>query len=44
VLRRVADKIVILNEGRVVEQGTPSVLTDQARHPYTKALLQAEQM
>jgi ABC-type glutathione transport system ATPase component len=44
VLRRVADKIVVLNEGRVVEQGTPSVLTDQARHPYTKALLQAEQI
>lgn len=43
VLRHVADKILVLHEGRVVEVGAPSVLKDGAEHPYTKALLQAEQ-
>jgi oligopeptide/dipeptide ABC transporter ATP-binding protein len=41
VVRRVADTIVILYRGRVVEFGTSTEVTETPRHPYTIALLNA---
>lgn len=39
VARAVADRIVVMYLGRVVEQGPVDELIDGARHPYTRALL-----
>ena len=38
---RVADRVVVLDRGRVVEEGTGSELLLHARHPVTQALLEA---
>lgn len=38
---RVADRVVVLDRGRVVEEGTGSELLLRARHPVTRALLEA---
>ena len=38
---RVADRVVVLDGGRVVEEGTGSRLLLHARHPVTQALLEA---
>jgi osmoprotectant transport system ATP-binding protein len=36
-----ADRIAILQNGRLIEQGTPQDLIRQARHPYVRELMQA---
>ncbi len=39
--RQVADRIVVMAEGRVIEQGAPEALFTNPQHPKTKALLAA---
>jgi len=40
-LFRVAQRLVVMHEGRVVETGTPTALLEHAEHPYTQRLLAA---
>jgi peptide/nickel transport system ATP-binding protein len=37
----VCDELIVLYQGRVVEQGTPEQLFNAAAHPYTRALIDA---
>jgi len=37
----VCDEVLVLYQGRVVEQGSPDVLFEAAAHPYTRALIDA---
>ncbi len=37
----VCDEVLVLYQGRVVEQGSPDILFRQAAHPYTRALMDA---
>ena len=37
----VCDEVIVLYQGRVVEQGSPDVLFQAAAHPYTRALIDA---
>jgi peptide/nickel transport system ATP-binding protein len=37
----VCDEVLVLYQGRVVEQGSPDVLFKAAAHPYTRALIDA---
>ena len=37
----VCDEVLVLYQGRVVEQGTPEILFQAAAHPYTRALMDA---
>lgn len=39
VARTVADELIVLHRGRIVERATPSALVSAPRHDYTKALL-----
>jgi len=39
VVHDIADKIVVMYKGEIVEQGTVQEIFHQPRHPYTKALL-----
>lgn len=39
VVQELADKIVVLYKGNIVEQGTVKEIFSHAQHPYTKALL-----
>jgi oligopeptide/dipeptide ABC transporter ATP-binding protein len=41
VVRHVADRVAVLNLGRVVESGDADAVFDDPRHPYTRALLSA---
>lgn len=41
VVADVADQIVVLKSGQVVEEGTPKQMFTQPQHPYTKQLLAA---
>jgi peptide/nickel transport system ATP-binding protein len=36
-----ADRIVVMSEGRIVEQGTPAEVLGAPREPYTRALIRA---
>ena len=38
---RVADRIVVMQQGQIVEQGRVGQILDQPQHPYTQALLKA---
>src|SRR5471032_494591 len=40
VAARLCDRIAVMQHGRVVEQGETDILFADARHPYTRALLQ----
>jgi microcin C transport system ATP-binding protein len=42
VVRRVADRVAVMQDGRVVEQGQAASVFEQPRHTYTRALLAAE--
>ncbi|MGY2745248.1 hypothetical protein [Arthrobacter sp. UYCu723] len=37
--RDIADRIVVMDQGVIVEQGPPSVLFTAPQHPKTRALL-----
>lgn len=37
-MREVADRILVMREGRIVEEGPPEVILDAPRHPFTRAL------
>ena len=37
----VCDEVLVLYQGRVVEQGSPDILFRRAAHPYTRALMDA---
>jgi oligopeptide/dipeptide ABC transporter ATP-binding protein len=41
VVRHVADRVAVLNLGRVVEYGDADAVFDDPQHPYTRALLSA---
>ncbi|MFF7990622.1 ABC transporter ATP-binding protein [Kitasatospora xanthocidica] len=41
VVRRLADRVLVLRHGRVVEEGPADRLWDSPEHPYTRALLDA---
>ncbi|MGI9039334.1 MAG: ATP-binding cassette domain-containing protein [Gemmatimonadota bacterium] len=38
---RVADRVAVMQEGRIIEVGTPDSLARSAEHPYTRRLLDA---
>jgi len=42
IVRKVADKVCVLTEGRIVEQGETRQIFDQPQHSYTQHLLAAE--
>ncbi len=39
VVERIADKVIVMYLGEIVEQGKTQLLFDKPRHPYTQALL-----
>jgi microcin C transport system ATP-binding protein len=41
-VRRIADRVCVMKDGLIVEQGKTSEIFDDPRHPYTKKLLAAE--
>jgi peptide/nickel transport system ATP-binding protein len=41
VVRELADRVTVLRQGRVVEEGVTAVVWNAPRHPYTRALLAA---
>ena len=42
IVRKVADKVCVMTEGRIVEQGETQNIFDQPQHSYTQHLLAAE--
>ncbi|MBC8269441.1 MAG: ABC transporter ATP-binding protein [Rhodospirillaceae bacterium] len=42
VVRAMADRVSVMNEGRIVEQGKARDILNNPQHPYTKRLLAAE--
>ena len=41
VVNHLCEEVIVMQQGRVVERGTPKQLFTQARHPYTQTLLNA---
>ncbi|MDR6358141.1 ABC-type oligopeptide transport system ATPase subunit [Pseudomonas psychrotolerans] len=41
VVRYLADRVLVMQQGRIVEEATPEQLWRDPRHPYTRALLAA---
>ena len=41
VIRAMAHEILVMREGRVVEQGTADAILDNPQDPYTRALMAA---
>lgn len=40
-VRRIAHRIAVLRDGRIVETGPSATLLDRAQHPYTRRLVAA---
>jgi peptide/nickel transport system ATP-binding protein len=40
-VEQVADRVIVMQHGRIVEQGTRDEIFDRPQHDYTKALLAA---
>jgi microcin C transport system ATP-binding protein len=41
IVRRIADRIAVMTEGRIVEMGTPEAIFAAPQHPYTRKLIAA---
>jgi peptide/nickel transport system ATP-binding protein len=41
VVKRICDHVLVMQKGKVVEEGTPLQVVDQPEHPYTQRLLEA---
>ncbi|MEV0786521.1 ABC transporter ATP-binding protein [Streptomyces sp. NPDC050423] len=41
VVRQIADRVAVMHEGRIVEQGTPAAVLDAPRHPWTRRMIDA---
>ncbi|MFI9485625.1 dipeptide ABC transporter ATP-binding protein [Promicromonospora sp. NPDC052451] len=41
VVRGIADRVLVMTDGTVVEEGTPAEVFEHPRHPYTRALVAA---
>jgi peptide/nickel transport system ATP-binding protein len=41
VVQRLADQVIVMSEGRIVERGATSAVLATPQHPYTRALLEA---
>lgn len=39
VIKKIADKVLVMKKGKIVETGTVDVIFNQPQHPYTKGLL-----
>jgi microcin C transport system ATP-binding protein len=42
IVRRIADRVCVMKDGLIVEQGKTETIFDDPRHPYTRKLLAAE--
>ncbi|MEL6584111.1 MAG: ABC transporter ATP-binding protein [Pseudomonadota bacterium] len=42
IVRRIADRVVVMKEGKVVETGETAAVFENPQHPYTKMLLDAD--
>ncbi|SFE77273.1 microcin C transport system ATP-binding protein [Sulfitobacter brevis] len=42
IVRRIADRVCVMQKGKIVEQGPTREIFDNPQHPYTKKLLSAE--
>jgi microcin C transport system ATP-binding protein len=42
IVRKIADRVCVMNKGKIVEQGTVERVFTAPEHPYTRALLAAE--
>jgi microcin C transport system ATP-binding protein len=42
IVRKIADRVCVMKEGQIVEQGPVKRVYETPEHPYTKALLEAE--
>ena len=42
IVRKLADRVCVMKQGKIVEQGPVEHVFTEAKHPYTKALLAAE--
>ena len=40
-VRKVADRILVMRDGTIIEQGASSVITTNPKHGYTRSLLAA---
>lgn len=41
VVRQIADRVAVMYEGRIVEQGTPADVLDAPQHPWTRRMIDA---
>jgi microcin C transport system ATP-binding protein len=41
VIRALSDQIIVMRQGKVVEQGDAKTILDNPTHPYTQALMSA---
>lgn len=41
VVEQVADRVVVMQDGRIIEQGSRDTVFDRPSHPYTRRLLSA---
>lgn len=42
IVRRIADRVCVMKEGEIVEQGIVDTIFNEAKHPYTQRLLAAQ--
>ncbi|MDP1975176.1 MAG: ABC transporter ATP-binding protein, partial [Alphaproteobacteria bacterium] len=42
IVRKMADNVIVMTEGKIVERGTKQQIFESPQHPYTKKLLAAE--